>query len=113
MINKFKEIFSLLEKKQQKKIIYLQILMIITAFMEVSSLFAIAPFMSILVDYDLVNTKGYLADIYNYFEFQNPKVFYFFCFIIFRNFIYLKYHSYGNYMDSLYNKYKNGNHTRK
>ena len=45
MISKFKEIFSLLEKKQQKKIIYLQILILITACMEVVSLFAIAPFM--------------------------------------------------------------------
>jgi len=89
MINKFKEIFSLLEKKQQKKIIYLQILMIITAFMEVSSLFAIAPFMSILVDYDLVNTNGYLADIYSYFEFQNPKSFLLFFALLFLGILFI------------------------
>ena len=83
MISKFKEIFSLLEKKQQKKIIYLQILILITACMEVVSLFAIAPFMSILVDYDLINSNGYIGDIYNYFEFQNPKSFLFFFALLF------------------------------
>ena len=106
MISKFKEIFSLLEKKQQKKIIYLQILILITACMEVVSLFAIAPFMSILVDYDLINSNGYIGNIYNYFEFQNPKSFlFFFCSIIFSSTIYFKYYSYDNNMDCFYNKY--------
>ena len=57
MINKIKEIFFLLEKKQQKKIIYLQILILLTACMEVLSLFAIAPFMSILADYEVINKE--------------------------------------------------------
>ena len=78
MINKIKEIFFLLEKKQQKKIIYLQILILLTAFMEVLSLFAIAPFMSILADYEVINKEGYISDLYNYLEFQNPKDFLFF-----------------------------------
>ena len=83
MISKFKEIFSLLEKKQQNKIIYLQILILVTACMEVLSLFAIAPFMSILVDYDLVNRDGYIGDIYKFFEFENPKSFLFFFALLF------------------------------
>ena len=78
MINKIKEIFFLLEKKQQKKIIYLQILILLTACMEVLSLFAIAPFMSILADYEVINKEGYISDLYNYLEFQNPKDFLFF-----------------------------------
>ena len=78
MINKIKEIFFLLEKKQQKKIIYLQIIILLTACMEVLSLFAIAPFMSILADYDVINKEGYISDLYNYLEFQNPKDFLFF-----------------------------------
>ena len=80
MINKIKEIFFLLEKNQQKKIIYLQILILLTACMEVLSLFAIAPFMSILADYEVINKEGYISDLYNYLEFQSPKDFlFFFC----------------------------------
>lgn len=78
MINKIKEIFFLLEKKQQKKIIYLQILILLTACMEVLSLFAIAPFMSILADYEVINKEGYISDLYNYLQFQTPKDFLFF-----------------------------------
>ena len=78
MINKIKEIFFLLEKYQQKKIIYLQILILLTACMEVLSLFAIAPFMSILADYEVINKEGYISDLYNYLEFQSPKDFLFF-----------------------------------
>ena len=78
MINKIKEIFFLLEKNQQKKIIYLQILILLTACMEVLSLFAIAPFMSILADYEVINKEGYISDLYNYLEFQSPKDFLFF-----------------------------------
>ena len=78
MIKKISQIFFLLEKKQQKKIIYLQIIILLTACMEVLSLFAIAPFMSILADYDVINKEGYISDLYNYLEFQNPKDFLFF-----------------------------------
>lgn len=89
MISKFKEIFSLLGKNQQKKIIYLQILILITAFMEVVSLFAIAPFMSILVDYDLVNKEGYISVIYSYFEFESAQKFLFFFGILFLSVLFI------------------------
>ena len=45
--------------------------------MEVISLFAIAPFISILADFDLIYKEGYISDIYNYFDFQSPKNFLF------------------------------------
>ena len=77
MIKQIFKIFSLLEKKQQKKIIYLQILILLTSCMEVISLFAIAPFISILADFDLIYKEGYISDIYNYFDFQSPKNFMF------------------------------------
>ena len=77
MIKQIFQIFSLLEKKQQKKIIYLQILILLTSCMEVISLFAIAPFISILADFDLIYKEGYISDIYNYFDFQSPKNFLF------------------------------------
>ena len=77
MIKQIFKIFSLLEKKQQKKIIYLQILILLTSCMEVISLFAIAPFISILADFDLIYKEGYISDIYNYFDFQSPKNFLF------------------------------------
>ena len=77
MIKQIFKIFSVLEKKQQKKIIYLQILILLTSCMEVISLFAIAPFISILADFDLIYKEGYISDIYNYFDFQSPKNFLF------------------------------------
>ena len=78
MIKKILEIFFLLDKKQQKKIIYLQILILLTACMEVLSLFAIAPFMSILADFEIIYREGYISEIYSYFEFESPKNFLFF-----------------------------------
>ncbi len=78
MIKQIFQIFSLLEKKQQKKIIYLQFLILLTACMEVVSLFAVAPFISILSDFDLIYKDGYVSYIYNYFNFQSPKNFLFF-----------------------------------
>ncbi len=77
MIKQILQIFNLLEKKQQKKIIYLQILILLTACMEVVSLFAVAPFISILSNFDLVYEDGYISYIYNYFDFQSPKNFLF------------------------------------
>jgi len=78
MIKQILQIFNLLERKQQKKIIYLQILILLTACMEVVSLFAVAPFISILSNFDLVYKDGYISYIYNYFDFQSPKNFLFF-----------------------------------
>ena len=78
MINKIIEIYFLLEKKQQKKIIYLQFLILLTACMEVVSLFAIAPFMTILADYEVINNGGYISYLYKLLGFQSPKEFLFF-----------------------------------
>lgn len=78
MINKIIEIYFLLEKKQQKKIIYLQFLILLTACMEVVSLFAIAPFMTILADYEVINNDGYISYLYKFLGFQSPKEFLFF-----------------------------------
>ena len=83
MIKKIIEIYSLLGKKQQKKIIYLQFWILLTAFLEVTSLFSIAPFITILTDFDVINKEGYISDIYNYFGFQSPKDFLFFFAIFF------------------------------
>ena len=77
MINKIIEIYFLLEKKQQKKIIYLQFLILLTACMEVVSLFAIAPFMTILADYEVINNDGYISYLYKFLGFQSPKEFLF------------------------------------
>lgn len=83
MIKKIIEIYSLLGKKQQKKIIYLQFWILLTAFLEVTSLFSVAPFITILTDFDVINKEGYISDIYNYFGFQSPKNFLFFFAIFF------------------------------
>ena len=91
MIKQILQIFNLLERKQQKKIIYLQILILLTACMEVVSLFAVAPFISILSNFDLVYKDGYISYIYI-----------FFWIIFFIYFVNFKYNSYVHYMESFY-----------
>ncbi len=83
MIKKIIHIFSLLEKKQQRKIIYLQLLILLTATMEVISLFAIAPFISILSDFNIIYQENYISSIYSFFDFKSPKIFLFTFAIIF------------------------------
>ena len=46
--------------------------------MEVVSLFAIAPFMTILADYEVINNDGYISYLYKFLGFQSPKEFLFF-----------------------------------
>ena len=89
MIKKIIEIFLFLDKSQQKKIIYLQLLILLTALMEVLSLFAIAPFVSILVDFEVINREGYISNIYSYLGFESPRIFLFFFALLFLCILYI------------------------
>ena len=89
MIKKIIEIFSFLDKSQQKKIIYLQLLILLTALMEVLSLFAIAPFVSIIVDFEVINREGYISNIYSYLGFESPRIFLFFFALFFLCILYI------------------------
>jgi len=89
MIKKIIEIFLFLDESQQKKIIYLQLLILLTALMEVLSLFAIAPFVSILVDFEVINREGYISNIYSYLGFESPRIFLFFFALLFLCILYI------------------------
>ena len=89
MIKKIIEIFLFLDESQQKKIIYLQLLILLTALMEVLSLFAIAPFVSILVDFEVINREGYISNIYSYLGFESPRIFLFFFALFFLCILYI------------------------
>ena len=71
MIKKIIEIFSLLTKAEIKKIIYLQILILTMTFLDVISLFTVVPFVTILTNFDSINTIVYISNIYSYLEFQD------------------------------------------
>lgn len=84
MIKKIIEIFSLLTKAEIKKIIYLQILILTMTFLDVISLFTVVPFVTILTNFDSINTIVYISNIYSYLEFQDSKNF-----LIFISFFFL------------------------
>ena len=78
MISMVKELFSLLTPQQLRKFYILQILVVITAFMELVSIASIAPFMALVGKIDLLKEEGFLAHIYNLSGLQNPLDFLFY-----------------------------------
>ncbi|MGL4393467.1 MAG: hypothetical protein ACRCSK_08575 [Fusobacteriaceae bacterium] len=70
-----KQIFEILGKKNNNKIIALVFLSVIVSITEVFGLSILVPFMGIVTDFSLIEKNKYLFFIYNYFNFTEAKYF--------------------------------------
>lgn len=64
MIKLIKELFGLLTPRQRKRYYSLQVLVCIMAFCEIIGIAAIAPFMALVGDINMLNRDNLIADIY-------------------------------------------------
>ncbi|MEE3002849.1 MAG: ABC transporter ATP-binding protein [Pseudomonadota bacterium] len=75
MFSNLKELFTLLTTKQRKKILLLQLLVILMSFAEVVSVLSIGPFMAVVGDVSLLEGQGIMAKLYKGSGFETPAVF--------------------------------------
>lgn len=90
MFIKILNLFRFFDKKLRIKLIYTQILMLISSTFEILSIFSIGPLIQILNDPNIIyNNEEFIAKIYNYFDFasfENFLIFFVisvFCFLLF------------------------------
>jgi HlyD family secretion protein len=70
-----KKLFRILSRKQLVQLLRLQILISFMAFVEVIGVASFGPFLQLAGNPELVVDNKIFANIYNYFEFQNPQDF--------------------------------------
>ena len=73
-----KKILSILTQKEKKQCMYLIILKLFMSIVEMFGVASILPFMSIMIDPDLIQKNKILTSIYIYFKFENNNDFLFF-----------------------------------
>lgn len=77
MYNRLKTLFNLLTANQRKRLIRLQILVVLMAFAELTSVVAIGPFMALVGDLGQLQGEGRLAQLYQYSGLTAPSDFIF------------------------------------
>ncbi|XKE44008.1 ABC transporter ATP-binding protein/permease [Halomonas organivorans] len=77
MLRSLHELYSLLTHGQRRRLVFLQILVVLMACAEVAAVVAIGPFMAIVGDISRLQEDGIIADIYNGSGFQDPYSFLF------------------------------------
>lgn len=75
MLKQLRELHSLLTGKQRRKLLGLQLLIIIMAFAEIVSVVAIGPFMSLVGDMDRLHGDGIMGQLYQASGFETPQGF--------------------------------------
>ena len=75
MFSNIKELFKLLTNQQRKKILLLQLLVILMSFAEVASVLSIGPFMAVVGDVNLLQGQGIMAQLYKASGFENSSTF--------------------------------------
>lgn len=77
MFKRLKTLFRLLTPEQRKRLIGLQVLVVLMAFAEVAGVAAIGPFMALVGDISLLEGDGKLAQLYTFSGFTSPRDFLF------------------------------------
>lgn len=77
MLKQLKELYSLLTEEQRKKLLRLQILVVLMAFAEIAGVVSIGPFMALVGDMDQLQGQGFIADIYRVSGLTEPRAFLF------------------------------------
>src|SRR5690554_7920214 len=77
MLSQLKELYSLLTAEQRKKLLRLQILVLLMSFAEIAGVVSIGPFMALVGDMSQLQGEGMIADIYRASGFEEPSTFLF------------------------------------
>jgi|25_taG_2_1085351.scaffolds.fasta_scaffold00480_2 ATP-binding cassette, subfamily B, bacterial PglK len=77
MLKQLKELYSLLTEEQRKKLLRLQILVVLMAFAEIAGVVSIGPFMALVGDMDQLQGEGFIAEIYRFSGLAGPRAFLF------------------------------------
>ena len=77
MLKQLLELYRLLTKEQRKKLIKLQLLVVLMAFAEIAGVVSIGPFMALVGDMSQLQGDGRLAQIYNATGASSPEQFLF------------------------------------
>lgn len=77
MFSRIKRLYSLLTNEQRKKLLRLQILVVLMAFAELAGVAAIGPFMAVVGDISQLEGEGTLAQLYEMSGAENPRQFLF------------------------------------
>ena len=73
MVSLVKILISLLTREQLRKLVFLQVLIVFAACLETISVMSIAPFMSVVVDQDVLNHLPFVIDFAAYFGFSTAS----------------------------------------
>lgn len=77
MYKRLKTLFNLLTAEQRKRLIRLQVLVVLMAFAELTSVIAIGPFMALVGDINQLQGEGKFAQLYQSSSLSNPTDFIF------------------------------------
>lgn len=77
MFSQLKELYSLLTSEQRKKLLRLQILVVLMSFAEIAGVVSIGPFMALVGDISQLQGDGRLAGLYRASGLENPRDFLF------------------------------------
>jgi len=77
MLKQLLELYRLLTKEQRKKLIKLQLLVVLMAFAEIAGVVSIGPFMALVGDMSQLQGDGRLAQIYTATGASSPEQFLF------------------------------------
>ncbi|MWJ27517.1 ATP-binding cassette domain-containing protein [Halomonas sp. ZH2S] len=75
MLKQLREFYSLLTQQQRRRLLRLQMLIIIMALTQIASVIAIGPFMAVVGDMSKLQGDGWLAWAYTFSGMQSPKDF--------------------------------------
>lgn len=78
MFNKVLKVFNILDYRQKKVIVYLQLFILIISFLEIISVLSIGPYISIISNFDEFNENQIILYFYNTLNFQDKRNFIFF-----------------------------------
>ncbi|MFD2190065.1 ABC transporter ATP-binding protein [Pistricoccus aurantiacus] len=77
MLSNIKELYSLLTHEQRKKLLQLQVLVVLMSFAEIAGVVSIGPFMALVGDMSRLQGEGFVADLYRATGIENPRNFLF------------------------------------
>lgn len=77
MLSQLKELYYLLTTEQRKKLLRLQVLVILMSFAEIAGVVSIGPFMGLVSDMSQLQGKGVIAELYHASGFTEPRTFLF------------------------------------
>ncbi|WP_194855655.1 ABC transporter ATP-binding protein [Alloalcanivorax venustensis] len=77
MLSQIRELYSLLTREQRRKLLRLQVLVVLMSFAEIAGVVAIGPFMTLVGDMSQLEGEGLIAQLYNFSGISDHRTFLF------------------------------------